>query len=238
MCGGAAAMLFAGAAAGAQTPASTPAQPPVANAPAAAAPDAPAPSAAQQFPFPEEDSKTKTLQGDTPAAPAPAAPDAPVPGTSNPAANDAARKYPFPGDTAPAAPADGSGYSSSSDSAPGNPAPGSVPDAPVRKKLQLEDAGSAGHIDTARADKDQQVADFYIKDGNYAGAYLRYKDAVIFDPDNADAHFGLAEMARKKGKTDEAIEQYQASLKLDPKGEHAKEARKALAELGTAVPKK
>ena len=138
---------------------------------------------------------------------------------------------------APAAP-DGSGYSSSGDSTPGNPAPGSTPDAPVRKKLELEDAGSAGRVDTARADKDEQVADFYIKDGNYAGAYLRYKDAVTFDPDDPDAHFGLAEMARKKGKTAEAIAEYSATLKMDPKGKHAKESRKALAELQPAAVEK
>jgi len=221
-----------GAMAGAQTPA----QPPVPANPAAAtppagqtSPNAPAPSAAQLFPFPEEDSKTKSLTGAHPVPAAPA-PDAPAPGAGSPAANDAAKKFPYPGDNAPAAP-DGSGYSSSGDSTPGNPAPGSTPDAPVRKKLELEDAGSAGRVDTARADKDEQVADFYIKDGNYAGAYLRYKDAVIFDPDNADAHFGLAGMARRKGKTDEAIAEYGAVLKLEPQGKHAKEARKAIAEL-------
>ncbi len=76
-----------------------------------------------------------------------------------------------------------------------------------------------------------RVADFYIKDGNYAGAYLRYKDAVVFSPDDPDAHFGLAEMARRKGNKPEAIAEYNACLKVDPEGRHAKEARKALAEL-------
>ncbi len=106
----------------------------------------------------------------------------------------------------------------------------------MRKKLTLEDAGSSGRVDTARADKDLNVADFYTKDGNYAGAYLRYKDAVTFDPEDADAHFGLAEMARKTGKpAAEAIAEYEAGLKLDPKNIHAKAARKALEELQAAA---
>jgi len=45
-------------------------------------------------------------------------------------------------------------------------------------------------------------------------------------------------MARRKGKTDEAVAEYKLSLKLDPQGKHAKEARKSLAELASAVPKK
>lgn len=132
---------------------------------------------------------------------------------------------------------DNGGFSSSSDNAAGSPDAGTLPDATVPKKLELHDEGSTGHIDTARADKDYQVADFYIKDGNYAGAYLRYKDAVTYDPDNADAHFRLAEMARKTGKTAEAIEQFNVMLKLDPQSKDAKAARKALAELQSAAKK-
>jgi Flp pilus assembly protein TadD len=95
----------------------------------------------------------------------------------------------------------------------------------------LTDVGSSGHVDTARAEEDERVADFYIKDGNYAGAYLRYKDAVVFSPDDPEAHFGLAEMARRKGNKAEAMAEYTACLKVDPQGKHVKEARKALAEL-------
>jgi len=189
---------------------SPPAKP--ASAPAA---DAPAPSAAQLFPFPEDDSKTKEIPELHPA-PAPNVP------------SDARKQFPFP--SSGSQPADG-GYSSSSDTAPTNPAPGSNPDVPVRHKLELNDVGSSGRIDTARAEEDQRVADFYAKDGNYAGAYLRYKDAVAFSPDDPNAHFGLAEMARKQGKKPEAIEQYNAYLKVDPQGKHTKEVRKALAEL-------
>jgi tetratricopeptide (TPR) repeat protein len=113
-----------------------------------------------------------------------------------------------------------------------------LPDAASRKKLELHDEGSVGHIDTARADKDETVADFYEKNGNYEGAYLRYKDAVMFNPDDPDAHYLMAEMAQKTGKNADAMREYAAGLKLDPKNKRAKEARKALAELQASAAKK
>ena len=194
-----------------------------------APPDAPKPSAAQMFPFPEDDSKT----AGTPAANS-TTPDAPVP--SAPAKNDAAKQYPFPGQQpyqhpiTPDPDTDGA-YSSSNDSAPANDTADSKLDDSGRHKLVLSDVGGEGHIDTARAEKDEKVADFYEKDGNFMGAYLRYKDAVTYDPDDADAHFGLAEMARKTAKLDEAIAEFNATLKLEPKGDHAKAAQKAIEEL-------
>ena len=40
-------------------------------------------------------------------------------------------------------------------------------------RLKLEDAGSSGRVDTARADNDASVAEFYIKDGNYETAKIK-----------------------------------------------------------------
>jgi len=188
-------------------------------------PSTPSPSTAQQFPFPEDDSKAKEIP-ELHTAPAP---DAPLPGAPAPRGGQGtgdAGKFPFPGDAAPQ-PA-GGGFSSSSDTAPST-VPGSEPSG--RRKLTLQDVGSSGRIDTGRAEEYLRVADFYAKDGNYAGAYLRYKDAVEFNPDDPDAHFGLAEMAHRQGKTSEAIEQYKACLKADPQGRHAKESLKMLKEL-------
>jgi Tfp pilus assembly protein PilF len=80
-------------------------------------------------------------------------------------------------------------------------------------------------------DEDLSVAKFYMNDENYPGAYLRAKDAVGIQPDYSAAHFALAEIAQKMKKKDEAILEYQTYLKLDPDGEKAKAARKALADL-------
>jgi Tfp pilus assembly protein PilF len=70
-----------------------------------------------------------------------------------------------------------------------------------------------------------------MRDENYQGAYLRAKDAVTIQPDYSATHFALAQIAEKLKKKDEAIAEYQAYLKLDPDGEKAKDAKKALDEL-------
>ena len=85
--------------------------------------------------------------------------------------------------------------------------------------------------DDERVDEDLSVAKFYLNDENYQGAYLRAKDAVNIQPEFSAAHFTLAEIAQKMKKKDEAIAEFQTYLKLDPEGEKAKAAKKALAEL-------
>lgn len=156
---------------------------------------------------------------------------APPPASNTPSTPEpsAAQRFPFPGEQ-PAAPAtnppqpavpDSGGYSSSKDTGP-DAAP------------ELHDLGPGGQtqqVDVERAAKDKQVAAFYERDWNYHGAYLRYKDAVLYSPNDADAHFGLAEMARKLNKKDEALREYEAYLKLEPKGHRAHEAEKALEDM-------
>ena len=50
---------------------------------------------------------------------------------------------------------------------------------------------------------------FYFKDGNYTGATARYKDALERDPENPDAHFGLAEVLIKQNKRADAAAELQ-----------------------------
>ena len=85
--------------------------------------------------------------------------------------------------------------------------------------------------DDERVDEDLKVAKFYMRDDNLKGAYLRAQDAVKIQPDYSAAHYALAEIAQKMKKKDEAISEFQTYLKLDPDGEKAKEARKALDQL-------
>jgi Tfp pilus assembly protein PilF len=85
--------------------------------------------------------------------------------------------------------------------------------------------------DDERVDEDLRVARFYMRDDNLQGAYLRAKDAVKVQPDYSAAHFALAEIAQKMKKKDEAATEFQTYLKLDPEGEKAKDAQKALADL-------
>jgi len=85
--------------------------------------------------------------------------------------------------------------------------------------------------DTERVDEDLSVAHYYLQSGNTMGAYLRAQDAVKTQPDYPAGHFVLAEAARKLKKNDEATTEYKAYLKLEPDGDEAKSAEKALAEL-------
>ena len=93
---------------------------------------------------------------------------------------------------------------------------------PKVKKVQTDDE---------RVDEDLRVAKFYMRDDNLKGAYLRAQDAVKTQPDYSAAHYALGEIAQKMKKKDEAITEYQTYLKLDPEGEKAKAAKKALTEL-------
>jgi len=187
-------------------------------------PPAPAPkkSAAQQFPFPGAPAK--------PANP----PDSPSPATTP---SDAATQHPFPTQPPPKLPGDDSGSSSSSGS--DDPAAAPTDDDPTAKGDPPE--GTSVHrklpkvkrvlTDDERVDEDLAVARFYLRDENYQGAYLRAKDAVQVQPDYSATHFALAEIAQKLKKKDEAIAEYQTYLKLDPDGEKAKAAKRALADL-------
>jgi Tfp pilus assembly protein PilF len=85
-----------------------------------------------------------------------------------------------------------------------------------------------------REQEDLNVASFYMDDKNYRGAYLRAADAVEAADNDANAHFALAEAARRLGKLDEAMVQYKKCLTLDPVPKVKKSAEKALKEMASA----
>ena len=199
-------------------------------------------SAAEQFPFPGEASKPKN----PPDSPSPATtpPDSPSPTTNTTTSpSDAAAQHPFPTQPPPKLPGDDSSSSSSSSSSSDdpNPAPTPTDDPTANGDPSSPPEGTSVHrklpkvkrvqTDDERVDEDLSVAKFYMHDENYQGAYLRAKDAVNIQPEFSAAHFTLAEILQKMKKKDEAIAEFQTYLKLDPEGEKAKAAKKALAEL-------
>jgi hypothetical protein len=214
--------------------------------PCAATPAAGAKSSTtEKFPFPGEpaspDAQVPALNG------VPSAPQEP----ETPAAAPAAKKdFPFPGDAAAgSANAPGSSSSSSSSSSTGDipqydPTAGAadpkltdqgsegVPATPGRHILhRVNPVGTKLQSADEREGEDLDIAHFYMQSGDMKGAYLRSQDAVKTAPDDPDAHYLLAEMARKLDKLDEAVAEYNACLKLDPTEKQAKDARKALASL-------
>ena len=88
--------------------------------------------------------------------------------------------------------------------------------------------------DPVRAKKDADVGGFYLKNGDYQGALLRYQDAMAVDPTNVDAIFGLAETQQMLKKNADAARNYQLYLDIVPDGPKAKQAMKALKALQPA----
>jgi tetratricopeptide (TPR) repeat protein len=184
---------------------------------------------------------SQSQQTNSQQTPAPTAQPAKKPTTAD--------ENPFPEDISRKA-AQGDDSSSSDSKPPTSPAkpgsPGAAPsdaDSSSRSEIQGEgDLGDNGNrisngaggyiVNPKLASEDVRVGGFYLDRHDYKGAYLRYKEASLADPENADAVFGLAEAARGLSHKDEAAQNYRIYLDVVPDGKKAKEARKALAELG------
>ncbi len=82
--------------------------------------------------------------------------------------------------------------------------------------------------DPHKAAKDIEVGDYYFKRKNYRAARERYKEALVYKPNDAIANFRLAECQEKTGKPAEAVTYYEAYLKILPHGPLAPDAQKAL----------
>lgn len=115
-----------------------------------------------------------------------------------------------------------------------------TPPAPVppgfSSSVTLHDEGSEGAVhpaDPGRASKDASVAKLYWNLGNYEGAYMRYRDAVLYAPQDAPLWFGLAEAERGLGRYSKARADYGQVIKLAPESKEGREAKKILRKLPT-----
>jgi tetratricopeptide (TPR) repeat protein len=178
----------------------------------------PKPSTKDDNPFPEDISKqaAKAASG---TSDHPSDPDT---GKPKPSTKD---DNPFPEDVSKQA----------AKAAGNDPAPTAKPDVPpgFSSSQSNPDNGSDQLVDPPRAKKDAEVGGFYLKNGDYQGALLRYKDATNSDPTNVEAIFGLAETQRMLKKNAEAARNYQLYLDIVPNGPRAKQALKALKSLGS-----
>src|SRR5512142_526611 len=98
------------------------------------------------------------------------------------------------------------------------------------------DIGEFHPFDPHRAAKDVEVGDFYYKRQNYQAAISRYREALLYKPNDAIATFSLADALEKAGDVQEAAKNYRAYLKILPHGPKAKEAHKALERLHARAP--
>jgi Flp pilus assembly protein TadD len=83
-----------------------------------------------------------------------------------------------------------------------------------------------------QADKDVEVGMFYFKQQNYPAAESRFREALHWQENHAEALCRLGMVLEKEGKTPEAKYYYQQYLKILPNGDLAKDARKGLARTG------
>jgi tetratricopeptide (TPR) repeat protein len=81
------------------------------------------------------------------------------------------------------------------------------------------------------ADKDVEVGLFYFKRNNYRAAEARFRHALTWQDNHAEATYRLALVLEKEGKHAEASQDYEKYLKILPHGEFAAESKKALERL-------
>jgi tetratricopeptide (TPR) repeat protein len=156
--------------------------------------------------------------------------------TSKPAGEE----FPFPEEE------EKGNYSSSKDtqgdlSAPANDA--SHPGADVPVELPKDPNGDITEVqpwNPHEADKDVEVGIFYFNRWNYKAAEARFRDALKWDRNHAEANYRLATVLEKENRHPEAAIYYEAYLKILPQGHFAGESRKALSRIdsGNAEGKK
>jgi tetratricopeptide (TPR) repeat protein len=79
-----------------------------------------------------------------------------------------------------------------------------------------------------KAAKDVEIGDFYFKRKNYRAAEDRYREALVYKPNDVFAMFGLARSLEKLGEYDEARANYEGYLKVLPEGPLAPEVHKGM----------
>jgi len=99
-----------------------------------------------------------------------------------------------------------------------------------------ESGGAAANADVSefhpwnphKAAKDVEVGDFYFKRKNYRAAGDRYREALYYKDNDADATFRLAVCLEKMDQPDEARQEYESYLKILPHGPQSGDAQKAV----------
>lgn len=79
-----------------------------------------------------------------------------------------------------------------------------------------------------KAAKDVEVGEFYLKRKNYRAAADRFREALLYKPNDAIATFRLGEALEKMGQFDESRASYEGYLKILPEGPLSQDAHKAI----------
>ena len=171
-----------------------------------------------------------------PESPRPPAGQRPAPPPSEPGPYGSAGPSTASEPPRAAPPPDGSGSSTSKDDRIDISPPANDAKTHPNAGLDNADVGEFHPFDPHRAAKDVEVGDFYYKQHNYRAAISRYREALLYKPNDAVATFNLADALEKAGDLPEAIQNYQSYLKILPYGPKSKDAHKALQRLHAKAP--
>jgi tetratricopeptide (TPR) repeat protein len=114
---------------------------------------------------------------------------------------------------------------------------------PQSSEVLMDMEGAPGNGDVSefhpwnphKAAKDMEVGDFYFKRKNYRAAADRYREALLYKNNDAQATFRIALCLEKMDQPDEARKEYESYLKILPHGPQAEEAQKAIQRLQGAA---
>jgi hypothetical protein len=218
-CGVLAGCLVMAAAIYAQQPAQNPSQPP----PAKPTPDQQKPSQSQApggNPFPEDTTTVPVL----PNANSAAVPDVPASDAGAGVAAPANDSDPARSPDEVTAPATTAAGSESTSSVPNFDKLQPKDDEAANRKLKKGDAPE--YKETAGNDID--VGNYELDRHNWKAALSRFQSAMVLNPEDPEAFWGMAEAARHLGDFASARSYYQKVYDYDPDSRHGKEARKAL----------
>jgi tetratricopeptide (TPR) repeat protein len=87
--------------------------------------------------------------------------------------------------------------------------------------------------DPHKAAKNVEVGDYYFKRKNYVAAESRYREALLYKDNDADATYKLAVCLEKMSRLEEAVEEYERYLKILPYGPEAANTKNAIEHLKT-----
>ena len=87
---------------------------------------------------------------------------------------------------------------------------------------------------TRKGAASREVGEFYLDRGNYHAAESRFREALQLNAGDMKAMFELAECLEKMNRSDEAIQEYQALLSLQPGGSYAEQSRGAIQRLSAS----
>jgi len=124
-----------------------------------------------------------------------------------------------------------------------SPPPGDAKAHPDSSDILMDETVAPGNSDVSefhpwnphKSAKDVEVGDFYFKRKNYRAAEDRYREALFYKENDAQATFRLAVCLEKLNQPDEASKEYETYLKILPHGEEAEKAEKAIQRLKGAA---